>query len=302
MIDAALVNSGGLICGLSTVGRDRHVLDHKLRVDKRPAALKVRSEGIPGAIKALPNWALWSYRWNDSEDKWDKPPYQGASSTNPETWRTFDEAYERYVQLGLDGLYFALPNDRSMTGGDFDHCLLDGRARPDVERVLKMLGTYVEISPSSGGLRTLNFGTKPGGRSKIEIDGQTYEFWDHGRFLSITGHVYDSYPKTVNNNPDAVADVYRDRFGDDPAPKAAAVVRSTGPQMSDRAIIKKALAAADGDKFARLFYNGDTSDYGEDDSRADAALCSLLRFWVGDDPVRIDSLFRQSQLMRPLTR
>ena len=68
--------------------------------------------------------------------------------------------------------------------------------------------------------------------------------------------------------------------------------------MRDSAVIKKAMAAKDGDKFRRLFVDGDTSDYNCDDSAADMALCSLLRFWCGDDPVQIDGLFRESELYR----
>jgi primase-polymerase (primpol)-like protein len=33
-------------------------------------------------------------------------------------------------------------------------------------------------------------------------------------------------------------------------------------------------------------------------SEADAALCSMLAFWTGRDPQRIDNLFRQSGLCR----
>ena len=38
-----------------------------------------------------------------------------------------------------------------------------------------------------------------------------------------------------------------------------------------------------GEKFAKLFDEGDISEYDEDDSRADAALCSLIAFRTGDD-------------------
>jgi len=52
-----------------------------------------------------------------------------------------------------------------------------------------------------------------------------------------------------------------------------------------------------GDRFRRL-WTGDASDYGNDHSRADLALCWTLMFWCGGDTERIDRLFRRSGLMR----
>src|SRR5262249_45728386 len=49
----------------------------------------------------------------------------------------------------------------------------------------------------------------------------------------------------------------------------------------------------------RRLWEGDTSAYGGDDSRADEALCFLLAFWCRKDAAQIDRLFRRSGLMRP---
>ena len=58
----------------------------------------------------------------------------------------------------------------------------------------------------------------------------------------------------------------------------------------------KAAAAENEEKFRRL-WAGDTSDY-TSVSEADQALCSLLAFWTGPDPAKIDELFRESGLYR----
>ena len=186
----------------------------------RPQALPVRPEGIPSTIKALPNWALWYYDYDEEKDRWDKPPYQGAASTKPETWKTFDEAYELYVRNGLDGLYFALPLDRSMNGGDFDHCRNSTAfTRPTVEKWVQALDTYTEISPSGTGLRTIGLGSKPSyARSKNTKTGD--ELYDCKRFLSITGHRLDGSPSTVNECTDALAKVYTEIFGEDDTAEA----------------------------------------------------------------------------------
>lgn len=51
--------------------------------------------------------------------------------------------------------------------------------------------------------------------------------------------------------------------------------------LSDEEIIRKALAASNGERFSRL-RSGDTGDYGSH-SEADLALCGMLAFWTGGD-------------------
>ena len=67
--------------------------------------------------------------------------------------------------------------------------------------------------------------------------------------------------------------------------------------LSDEQVIERAKSARYGDRFKRL-WSGDASDYGNDHSRADLALCRILAFWCGEDCERVDRLFRRSGLMR----
>lgn len=66
--------------------------------------------------------------------------------------------------------------------------------------------------------------------------------------------------------------------------------------LSDQDLITAASKAANGVKFSAL-YRGDTGGYGSQ-SEADLALCSMLAFFTGPDPNRIDRLFRGSGLFR----
>jgi hypothetical protein len=74
------------------------------------------------------------------------------------------------------------------------------------------------------------------------------------------------------------------------------VIHSGVTLLDDQKLIEKACAAANGDKFQRL-YSGDTSGY-ESPSEADLAFCSLLAFWTNGDSTQTDDIFRSSQLMR----
>lgn len=52
-----------------------------------------------------------------------------------------------------------------------------------------------------------------------------------------------------------------------------------------------------GEKFSRLYDDGDYSDFGSQ-SEADCALCAMIAFRTGPDPAMIDTVFRSSALYR----
>ena len=60
-------------------------------------------------------------------------------------------------------------------------------------------------------------------------------------------------------------------------------------------IIKKSKQA---EKFNKLYFEGDITDYDEDDSSADLALCDILAFYCGENFELIDTLFCKSKLYR----
>jgi putative DNA primase/helicase len=65
----------------------------------------------------------------------------------------------------------------------------------------------------------------------------------------------------------------------------------------DQELLARMFASKHGEKLRRL-WDGNSTDHGEDRSRADLALCDALAFWCGPDPSRIDRLFRGSKLYR----
>jgi hypothetical protein len=63
----------------------------------------------------------------------------------------------------------------------------------------------------------------------------------------------------------------------------------------DELLLERARKGKKGQKFCRLFDEGDGSAY-DSESEADLALCSLLGFWTKGDAERIDRLFQASAL------
>jgi hypothetical protein len=82
------------------------------------------------------------------------------------------------------------------------------------------------------------------------------------------------------------------------APQANGHRPPGSPPVSDDEVIELCRNAKNGPKFERLFYHGDLSEYGDDDSRADQGLVSIMAFYTQDQE-QLDRLFRRSALYRP---
>jgi putative DNA primase/helicase len=197
------------------------------------------------------------------------------------------------------GLMFH-PRD-GLAGVDLDGCRNPhtGRFEPWVLEIVGELDSYAETSPSGTGVKIFVRGELPPGRRRRG----SIEMYDRGRFFTTTGHRLEIAPTTINGRQEELVRLHRQVFGPEktshtkrPRGHAAA-----GMSLSDSELIDRAMRAANGEKFSRL-WAGDTRQYataGNDGhSEADLALCSLLAFWCGPDEDRIDNLFRQSGLYR----
>lgn len=254
---------------------------------------------IPKELQACRQWVAWKVEIRDGKPT--KVPVnpingQNAASNKPETWGSLEEAtgyYERHKANGCAGIGFVFSKDDPFTGVDLDKC-----RRPETgamavwaQKIVNRLASYTEVSPSGTGLHILVQGElPPGGNRKGHI-----EMYGHGRYFTMTGNHLEGTPLTIEDRDSEVKALHAQIFA---AEKVS--VRKEQPVqpglLSDQALIEKAKNAANGEKFAKL-WGGDKSEY-PSQSEADLALCSILAFWTGCDPERMDSLFRQSGLMR----
>ena len=148
------------------------------------------------------------------------------------------------------------------------------------------MDSYTEFSQSGQGIHIIIRGKKPG--SKCRKD--NFEMYDSDRFFVMTGNQIKGTPDTIREGQRELSDLYKTMFG----PVQTEVKQPN--TLSDKEIIKLASSAKNGKKFMSL-YRGDISAYGNDDSAADLALCSILAFWTRN-PLQIDRIFRSSGLMR----
>jgi primase-polymerase (primpol)-like protein len=270
----------------------------------KPKYLRVNPAGIPGELKALPQWVLWRAELRGG--KWSKAPYRidgrRASSTNPDDWTSFDRAIEAYVSPGpeqhYEGVGFVFASGGRIVGIDLDHVIGEsGNIEPWARRIIQAAGSYCELSVSGTGMHIFVRGELPDGKGRRR---GRIELYDRARYFTASGAVYGE-PLSIQDAHTVIT-----KLLDWMAAKDGAATRGqpTKPQyagqrrtLPDDILLRKAATARNGYKFARL-WQGDTSDYGGDDSRADLALLSILLYWTNGDEARADELFRQSGLMR----
>lgn len=154
----------------------------------RPTALTVQPENIPAELKELVQWLVWRYQRNEA-GKWTKIPIcvrtrRHASTTDAETWCSFDAALECYQQHRdiYDGIGFVFTEGDPYVGGDIDHCVSPEQFISD-EALDILPPTYAELSPSGTGVKFIARSDKHYARKTVRG-----ELYSSKRFFTITGH------------------------------------------------------------------------------------------------------------------
>lgn len=256
---------------------------------------------FPAELRALGQWICW--RYEEKDGRVTKIPYdprsgRRASSTNPATWTTYEQACAAAGRY--DGVGFVFARGGGVVGIDMDRCVgEDGVLTESDQRIVRAFDTYTEFSPSRTGVHLFVRGGLPPGKRRRG----RYEIYEEGRYFTVTGERVPGTPATVAARQPEI-----DRFHEwiagrdeddagDPVPRPTPIT-AYAAQIDDVDLLERARRAKNGELFEAL-WRGDLSGYGGDHSGADLALCNLLGFWTGGDPVRVDRLFRLSGLMRP---
>ncbi len=164
-------------------------------------------EKIPEELKSLPQWVGF-FRTPAKDGKTTKKPVNvrtlyGASSTNPETWGTFEQAVNaigKTAKVGESqgkiegiGFVFAPP----YCGIDLDHVINadTGEINRQALDVINTMESYTEISPSGTGIHIIYKGEvhkewkckKNNGLGS----GSDIEMYQQGRYFTVTGNRFN---------------------------------------------------------------------------------------------------------------
>lgn len=259
-------------------------------------------------LKSQKVWLCWNYETR--KGKRTKVPISAsgtATGTNSEyahTWVTYDEAIKAADKHGYNGVGFTIPQGYFFL--DIDHKELTD---PFVQLMLERFNSYAEYSVS-GGIhiygkcdidRVPTYLDKDG---KLRLDKAFYMKNPHNstelycggitnRFSVYTGNVIHNVP--LKECTDALLVTL-----DKDMRRKQKVKYSEKRDGDDRElfdIVANLLKQKNGEKFRKLYCDGDFSNYGSQ-SEADCALCAMIAFRTGADPEMIDRVFRSSALYR----
>jgi len=122
----------------------------------------VNVDAIPAELRERPQWVVW--RALERQGRITKVPYRAdgngrASSTDPATWATFDQAVAGADALTADGIGYVFSQDDPYFGLDLDGEL----TQADRAAIVSKLDTYTE--ESSGATSTAASAGKRSGAS-----------------------------------------------------------------------------------------------------------------------------------------
>ena len=143
----------------------------------------MRYDSIPEELRRLNQWVCA----NDCS----KVPMQAtrpypASSTNPATWSSFEDALWAVEHGYYDHLGFVF-NDNGIVGIDIDDAVTDGRLSPLAAEICDICYSYTEVSKSGTGLHIFVKGDIPF-KGKNNLAG--VEVYKTARFFIMTGDAY----------------------------------------------------------------------------------------------------------------
>lgn len=269
---------------------------------------KFNYQNIPQELRNLKQWGLFELKWVEARKKNTKipiNPYDGSAgkSNDPNTWSDFDTAMRALNDVErADGLAFYFAN--GYVGLDIDHIdsnLEDWREGDnDPNNLVNKFqdltdNTYMEVSQSGTGIHAIFKGKIPGKRRRKG----NYEMYQTGRFFALTGNNIIPDPTIKSMSDDEMKTLYEFLFGKDNIVQLHSESDNITPvDLSVAEIIKRAEnSAKTGTRFT-MFMKGGWEQFYASHSEADMAFANDLAFWTGRDFHKMDTIFRNSSLMR----
>lgn len=254
---------------------------------------------IPEELKSLKQWCVWKYE--ERNGKTTKIPYdpntlKHAKSNDEQTWADLDTARQVLQKTDANGLgfFFKPPYmgiDLDDVAEDIERFKQGQHTDNIVSEFYNTLKSYGETSPSGKGIHIILKGRVPDTKKRRN----NVEMYDKGRFFTMTGNTLGKYENITEANLEELYEKYIQ------PPKNNVIQHqfkeASFHELNESEIINKILDSKQADLFKALMNDGWQKLY-PSQSEADIALANILAFWCAKDFSKMDSIFRQSSLMR----
>lgn len=148
-------------------------------------AMSDKFDNIPDELKKLDQWVCWR---NVGGTKVPKIPSgrctKNASTTNPDTWRSFKQAVACSRKNKKIGIGFVFTEEDPYIGIDMDNKQGDPEIERDHQFWIPTLNSYTELSPSGRGYHVILRGNNFKGFNQ-----SPYEAYSARRYFAFTGDV-----------------------------------------------------------------------------------------------------------------
>lgn len=239
------------------------------------------------------------WRYEERNGKPIKVPYQPetsqrAKSNDPSCFTSFEAAANA---TGYDGIGIGIFN--GICAIDLDNCITGlGCYTETAAEIVELMHSYTELSPSGNGVHIL---FRADG---FQYDTDRYYIMNHpasievyvagatSKYVTFTGNQLEAYEF---GDRTAELQTLLERYMVRPETHTTNAINAAN-SLDVHELLQLAKSSRNGSAFTAL-WNGSTEGYGSH-SEADMALCGHLAFWTGRNTAQMDTLFRQSGLMR----
>ena len=218
----------------------------------------------------------------------------GTTINHSHEWVDYETAKNAIKKFNFAGVGIILCD--GLCGIDIDHKNIEDSV---VQDIINLMDTYTEFSPSGKGfhlLFTVDINKIPkymdtDGKEKLskkyfsknsKLNIECYISGLTSRYFTFTGNSINN--KSISERTEQLIQ-FLNKY----------MIKQENNNIDK--LIENIKKSKHSEKFNKLFYDGDISDYNYDDSRADLALCSILALYTKDFNT-IDEILKQSKLYR----
>jgi hypothetical protein len=179
-----------------------------------------------------------------------------------------------------------------------DHCLengvIVGEKKEIIEKFIADANTYFEFSPSGTGIHGYLII-----KEALQLEknkNEPFEVYTSGRYFTVTNKPFGESREirtiTIDEANKLLSIIGYPWKKEEKEQKNIIAIPIS---LDDETLLSKMFSSKNGNKIKSLF-DGDITQYGNDDSSADMALCSHLAFWTGRNSGQMERIWLSSPL------